>query len=173
MTLREDNIEKYNPKHKKCKFCGEILLDKRQTYCGIPCQKEQKKIRDKAKQKSVKWHKARGVTKKKLDTLWSKKVRERDGKCLYCEGTKNLNAHHIYSRKNHSTRWDMSNGCTLCVSHHKFDRKFAAHDTPIEFSKWLISYYGEDFLDQLKLKANGRNDKTHQEWWDILNTEER
>ena len=166
---KEAIISKYNPKHKKCKQCGEILEYSKYTYCSVKCQVDAKKARDKKKKRE----KRKGVTKEKLDKLWSKKVRERDGECMYCRKKENLNAHHIYSRSNHSVRWDITNGISLCPKHHLFSDEFAAHKTPLEFTEFVIRLYGQEFIDDLKLKANAINDKTHEEWWDILSEEKK
>jgi hypothetical protein len=92
----------------------------------------------------------------KLDKLWSLLVKHRAGfKCEYC-GTreKMLNSHHIYSRSNRSTRWDLENGVCLCVGHHTFSTKFSAHKTPTEFTEWLYEVKGEAFMNKLKVKAH-------------------
>ena len=56
----------------------------------------------------------------KLDKLWSLLVKHRAGwRCEYCGSReKVLNSHHIYSRSNRSTRWDLENGVCLCGKHH-------------------------------------------------------
>ena len=60
---------------------------------------------------------------KKLDELWSKAVRGRDGECLVCEKSPPhvvLNAHHWIKRKAQSLKhkWDLRNGVTLCFRCH-------------------------------------------------------
>lgn len=72
---------------------------------------------------------------------WSKAVRERDGKCVMCGATENLDADHIiplatlikkYGIKNRedarncSALWDINNGVTLCKRCHckKDNRKY-------------------------------------------------
>ena len=92
----------------------------------------------------------------KLDKLWSLLVKHRAGfKCEYC-GTREkvLNSHHIYSRSNRSTRWDLENGVCLCVGHHTFSTKFSAHKTPTEFTEWLYSVKGESWMSDLRVKAH-------------------
>jgi hypothetical protein len=92
----------------------------------------------------------------KLDKLWSILVKHKAGfKCEYC-GTreKMLNSHHIYSRSNRSTRWDLVNGVCLCVSHHTFGTKFSAHKTPTEFTEWLYEVKGEAWMSDLRTKAH-------------------
>jgi hypothetical protein len=92
---------------------------------------------------------------KRLDDAWSKLVKLLAGmKCEYCGKTSNLNSHHIYSRSNKSTRWNVDNGICLCVGHHTFRSDFSAHKTPFEFSDWLERYKGSDFIMRLRVKAN-------------------
>ena len=59
---------------------------------------------------------------KKLDTLASQIVRERDGQCLICGCKENLQAHHFIITKGRSTkhRWNLKNLITLCYACHIF-----------------------------------------------------
>ena len=51
--------------------------------------------------------------------LWSKAIKQRDGKCLRCGSTHKLHAHHIERFiKNPEKRFDFSNGMTLCKTCH-------------------------------------------------------
>ena len=54
--------------------------------------------------------------------LWSAAVRTRDGYvCQYCGiPTKRAEAHHIFTRTNRSTRFDLENGVTLCWPCHHY-----------------------------------------------------
>ena len=69
---------------------------------------------------------------KKLDKLWSLKVKERAKfKCEYCLAgeDKILNSCHIIGRRNRSTRWDLENGMCLCYSHHMaYDHHLPQHE---------------------------------------------
>lgn len=58
--------------------------------------------------------------KKRLDVAWSKVVRARDGKCLVCETRETLQSHHCFITKARSnfTRWNTTNGITLCYVCH-------------------------------------------------------
>lgn len=170
---------------KKCKICLKPN-PRRLSTCSYECEKEhiaRKQAEKIAKKKREKWVKSRGITVTKLNTLWSKKVRSK-GVCEYCEYlrlrceisieeyTKNkryLHAHHIYSRKNKSVIWDINNGICLCSKHHTFSDTFSAHKTPTEFTYWLESIKGRAFIDDLKVKAHKINDKSLEEWYEILN----
>ena len=61
---------------------------------------------------------------KKLDALWSLRVRERDNRCMLCGGyvgeINRLQAHHwIITRAQSSKyRWDLRNGVSLCYGYH-------------------------------------------------------
>jgi hypothetical protein len=96
--------------------------------------------------------------------LWRTMVKDRAGwKCEYCgigidEGKK-LDAHHIYTKKNTNTRWDLDNGMCLCVSHHTFSEIFSAHLTPAEFHEWLLEYKGQTFMNTLRNKKNTMRDR--------------
>lgn len=93
------------------------------------------------------------VTRRK-DIEWAKLVKEQAGhKCEYCGKTETLNSHHIFSRSNRSVRWDVDNGVCLCVAHHTFSSAFSAHKSPIEFIIWLQEKRGQEWYDNLRIKA--------------------
>ena len=81
--------------------------------------------------------------KNKCDDLW-KKIIHLKGYCEICGTSYRLNAHHIIGRVNYNLRWDLRNGCLLCVNHHKYG-KFAAHENPIWFLNWLKEHRSEDY----------------------------
>ena len=98
---------------------------------------------------------------KKYDEKWSKLVKKRAwNKCEVdgCSKTDHLNSHHIFSRNNYATRFDLDNGVCLCVGHHTFNSHFSAHKTPTEFSEWIIKR-GQKWYEGLKYKANQIRDK--------------
>ena len=93
----------------------------------------------------------------KLDVAWSKLVKlKANMKCEIpnCSHKPTLNSHHIFSRKNAATRWDLDNGLCLCIGHHTMSSKFSAHGNPIAFTYWLEEYKGSDFIDELSQKAH-------------------
>ena len=90
---------------------------------------------------------------KRLDDIWSQLVKAKAGnKCEVCGKTKSLNSHHIFSRANKATRWDVNNGICLCVGHH-IGSKFSAHKTPLPFSDWLQKERGENWYNLLLAKS--------------------
>jgi hypothetical protein len=91
---------------------------------------------------------------KRLDDAWSLLVKLKAGnKCEVCGKRNNLNSHHVYSRSKKSTRWYVPNGICLCVGCHVFSSKFSFHKTPIEATEWLINYRGQNYIDNLRLRA--------------------
>jgi predicted secreted Zn-dependent protease len=67
--------------------------------------------------------KAIARVKKELDVMWSKRIRERDGKCVLCGAKdKQLYAHHYIVNRARSVkyRWDMRNGVSLCYGCHRY-----------------------------------------------------
>jgi predicted restriction endonuclease len=63
-----------------------------------------------------------GKIKKELDKLWSKRVRERDGKCALCGvKDKQLYAHHYIVNRARSVKYrhDVRNGVALCYACHR------------------------------------------------------
>lgn len=142
---------------RKCDFCkwlkeGRCLkgyeifpFDKISGYKRPKqCTKKQESIK-KRKQSSDSW------LNKQLDKLWSCAVRSR-GCCEYC-GKKPpeviLHAHHIYSRRHFSTRWDTNNGVCLCTGCHLYK----AHKDIQEFADWVRKHFGDEKVDGLRKKA--------------------
>ena len=107
--------------------------------------------------------------KRKLDKLWSLKVKERDDfKCRKCGRRDNLNSHHIFSRRYNSTRYLLDNGITLCPGHHTFSGVFSAHETPRKFFSWLEGVYGKEWLDKLEKKSGELKSWTIKELLEII-----
>jgi hypothetical protein len=91
------------------------------------------------------------------DKRWSKLVRERDGKCLYCGRTTPyvLNAHHLKGRACKATRLMLENGFTLCIMCHTWSSEFSAHKTPEAFRRWCKKTYPD------RVKAIEQRAKQH------------
>lgn len=89
----------------------------------------------------------RKILEKKLDTVWSIKVRERAGNCCeYCGSTNMVQAHHIIPRTHKGTRWDINNGTALCFRHHLH----WAHKDSIAFYEWISTKRN---IEVLKIKG--------------------
>jgi hypothetical protein len=90
---------------------------------------------------------------KKLDILRSKKIKE-TWYCAYCwTSIKKLESHHIFTRKNKSTRRDLANWVCLCRYHHMFSNNFSAHLTKWKFKERLKEIKWEERYNRLKLKS--------------------
>jgi hypothetical protein len=89
---------------------------------------------------------------KVLLNLWAEAVKVRAGyKCEYCGSLKNLNSHHIFSKRHRGTRWDIENGICLCSGCH-FLKTFSAHQSPA-FIDWLKGYIGLERYERIKTNA--------------------
>ncbi len=86
---------------------------------------------------------------KKLDIAWAKKIKEMAGACAICGKESFLNAHHIFSRRYMSTRWDLDNGITLCRGCHLY----FAHQKYEEFRDIVVNHMGIEGFESLKQKA--------------------
>ena len=85
---------------------------------------------------------------KEKDKEWSGQIKTRDGyECQICGNTFAPNAHHIIPREIKEYRYDLDNGITLCVNHHKFSRKISAHNNPFNFILWLAKYKPEMYYE--------------------------
>jgi len=87
--------------------------------------------------------------RKLLDETFSKVIRNRDKKCLKCSKVNFLHAHHIFRRNKMNTRWDLSNGITLCFHCHNW-----WHNNPVEATHWIESKLGPTRLRELEDKSN-------------------
>lgn len=86
---------------------------------------------------------------KRLDTLVSQIVRAREPYCVLCGSTQRLQAGHLFSRVNYSTRWDLTNVWTQCAS---CNFKHELYSWP--FYKWFITKFGQSKFDELYAKHN-------------------
>ena len=135
---------------KKCAHCKKQFEQKSslQKYCSYECAKAE------TKKKSRKLTREVNKVKNNLMKEWALKVKERAGfKCEYCGITEYLNSHHIFSRSNRTTRYDLDNGMCLCTCCHTFSSKFSAHKTPAEFIEWIKVYRGLEWYEELRRKA--------------------
>lgn len=143
---KKSGLKKTGKELLKCKECGNKyeryssqIKFRGSNFCSKTCKN--------------KWRRKQKPKKKTLDELWSKIVKDRAGnKCEYCGKTEYLNSHHIFSRSNHSVRWDVENGVCLCAGHHVLS-SFSAHKAPLEFAEWLKETRGEGWYDELRRKA--------------------
>ena len=144
-------------KLRKCKYC-QTDFDRwftLNTTCSPRCNSKYLEERDKEKRKVKKLKKSVSVSVLwvKTDKLWSEVIRS-VWACEYCGKKDFLNAHHIFGRNSKSVRWEKSNWICLCSGCHTFSSLFSAHKTPTEFTYWLESVRGRDYMDNLQELAH-------------------
>ena len=92
------------------------------------------------------------------DKLWSKYIRTRDPKCLYCSREENLQAHHAIVTKGASisTRWNLQNGVTLCYDCHI--NKYHGNQASLDFHRILLQKIDHviPFLEQEKVLVESK-----------------
>lgn len=117
----------------------------------------------------------RKITDAKLLRLWAQAVVDRAGrKCEYplceCHYTQ-VHPHHVYSRRNAITRYDISNGIALCPFHHTFG-SWSAHKDPdfisIIIAAGVRTQKWHDELMRLKNTVAKNNDAFKKYWFDKL-----
>jgi len=106
----------------------------------------------------------REISDKALLALWREVVALRAGdRCEVCgaerpqgkNGCIHHHAHHIYSRRIYSLRYEPLNGLYLCASCHDFPRVggWSAHTHPILFSEWVKKNIAKKRLAMLREKS--------------------
>ena len=110
---------------------------------------------------------------KKLLSFWRKACLERAGyRCEYPECRINahqLHAHHIYSRRNVSTRYLLDNSLCLCSVHHTMGA-YSAHNDP-DFKDIIMGsgVRSEGFFDDLRIIRNQVQKNNIEFRWDCYN----
>lgn len=100
----------------------------------------------------VKQKNARKAIIKKLDSLVSKIVRSQETACIICGGTEYLQCGHLFSRRHHSTRWDIEpegnchTQCGRCNIRHNKDQ------SPYIF--WYVEKFGKEKFEELRARHN-------------------
>jgi len=133
-----------NLRYGKCEKGFEIIKSEKTNDYLRPAKC---KVKSKEKVKDKKKNSDSGLNKQ-LDVLWSKAIHLRDKVCRMCGNPKGQ-AHHIFTRKNYATRWDLENGILLCFNCHKN----IAHEKPLDFFEWLQKQSGQDWIDDLRQKS--------------------
>ena len=95
------------------------------------------------------------IARRKEMEAWSQSVRARDKVCQICQKSKNLNAHHILSKRLYPEfKLELWNGIALCHFHHKFSR-ISPHQDPIGFVSFMLIEKPEMFyalIDKVRAK---------------------
>lgn len=105
--------QKTPPPVNVCGCCSKVFVDPgraKRKYCSQQCYR-------KANPKSVK---KKPLSRGHEHDKWAMAVILRDKKCVRCEATENLQAHHVKSWRSHpDLRYVVSNGVALCpLCHH-------------------------------------------------------
>jgi len=111
-------------------ICNEIYERKINPYffsTGIKHDNQKPKII--VLKQIYKYEKHTNISKRQRGfkhTAWATMVKERDQKCVECNSTNDLHAHHIKQYKQYpELKYDVSNGVTLCaVCHRKYHKKY-------------------------------------------------
>ena len=86
---------------------------------------------------------------KKLDTVFSLYIRDRDKKCCTCGSVKNLTCGHLITRSKYSTRWNERNAfaqCKSCNFRHEYQ--------PEIMTSWYIKKFGAEQYQSLVRLSN-------------------
>ena len=98
------------------------------------------------------------ITDKKLLQSWAMAVKERAGyRCEYPDCTVNshqLHAHHLYSRRWVTMRYNLDAGISLCPSHHTMGGLSAHHDPDFKSVLVATGVRTEEFFDRLRAERN-------------------
>lgn len=84
----------------------------------------------------------------KLDSLFSKFIRQRDKVCQRCGKGGRLETSHFHGRRKRSVRWDEDNAVALCFACHRYFT-----ENPLEHCEWFKNRLGEKEFDALNVRA--------------------
>jgi hypothetical protein len=88
--------------------------------------------------------KTRKGLKDALDVVTSLLVRARDGHCVTCGTTEDLQCSHYFKRTFLATRWNLTNCNAQCAKENE-----AHNRNPFKYRAYMMSMIGEDGLDEL------------------------
>ncbi|MCF6276297.1 MAG: hypothetical protein L3J07_00445 [Candidatus Magasanikbacteria bacterium] len=89
----------------------------------------------------------------KVSTSWKGEVKEKYGKrCVVCGSLKNIEIHHVITRRNYLVKRYIPNGVPLCRDHHSKNCK-SAHKNPSWFKEFIIERRGQEWWDDLHEKS--------------------
>lgn len=124
----------------KCKNCGKsyhkspsMVRLRGSSYCSKKCQTDHDTKSANTPRIKKQNSQLRSGKLRTLDNVFSRIVRERDGKCLKCGSLSALQCSHVVPRTYLSIRWDLSNAITLCYRCHIH----WWHKHPLEASRWF------------------------------------
>jgi hypothetical protein len=89
----------------------------------------------------------------KLDKLFNRYIRLRDGACVLTDEKENLSCSHYYDKKNNpALRWDERNAHAMTIKTHWLHH----HGKAPDYSLWMFETYGIDFMKALAKDANNK-----------------
>ena len=95
---------------------GKLMAKKARTPSNVPSKKRMRDI---------------------ADRLWSRAVRDDWAwRCAVC-GNQPCEAHHLVPRQHQGTRYDLTNGISLCAHCHQFSKDISPHQNAAGWLKWL------------------------------------
>lgn len=92
-------------------------------------------------------------TSGRADKEHSKFIRTRDGKCVRCGKTENLQCSHFWARSNSATRYDDENCDTLCYACHYGNQLGWEYNKQGEYREFKINQLGITKYNALELRA--------------------
>lgn len=109
------------------------------------------------------------LTQRKVDALWSQRVKERDNfRCQLCGRTSNLNSHHILRKQSRLMRYSLLNGITLCAGCHKWGVHSPDLDVAQMHLSRLVAKIGHERLEKIRLLKGVVRKISLQEAWESL-----
>ena len=124
----------------------------------------------KKKRKSKISLREKNIKIKTLDGYWSKCIKARDKKCVYCGNTNisELEAHHIRGRRHSEVKFDLKDGIALCKPYKGCSGHYRAHHE-YEMKEWIKDYIGRDLYEELDRRSYQVKRWTPLEKRDLLN----
>ena len=95
--------------------------------------------------------KTRKGIKDELDRITSLLVRARDGRCVTCGTTEDLQCSHYFKRRFLATRWNLQNCNAQCAEHNELHNR-----VPWPYREYMVKRIGEDGLDELFKLRNSK-----------------
>ena len=98
-----------------------------------------------------------------------------NNKCLICNTTEQLEAHHPISKKTcKSLTYNTTNQILLCSKHHNWfgteEHTFSAHKAPLQFYDYLKEHYPNIYFDiwAIDIEAEKQKEFTTKEYYEEL-----
>ena len=98
--------------------------------------------------------KRKATSTTKADALFSKWIRERDGKCIRCGKTEYLQNSHFWPRGRSGTRYDPLNCDTLCYGCHYGNNNGWERMKQGEYRTFKLNQLGAEAYAKLEERAN-------------------